>query len=190
MNKDHAAGSDWWQRAEQDAKYIARDRSKDYAGLSWDEYGMALARVVARKSKDPSTQVGAVILDRLNRVAGVGFNGLPRGVPDTADVLNNRDMKYALVIHAEENALLFAGEGGSRLAGATLYVTMPPCSRCAAKLVQVGIKRIVAGRPTEEQERRWGQGWDLARWLYRQPGVMVDYVDVEDTMGVYNVGEW
>lgn len=167
---------------------INRNQSKGHVGLSWDEYGMALARVVARKSKDPSTQVGAVILDRLNRVASVGFNGLPRGVADTADVLHNRDMKYALVLHAEENALIFAR--GRRIAGGTLYVTMPPCSRCAAKLVQVGIKRIVAGAPTEEQERRWGQGWDLARWLYRQPGVGVDYLEVQDTMGVHYVGEW
>jgi dCMP deaminase len=155
-------------------------------GLSWDEYGMALSRVVARKSKDPSTQVGAVIMDRLNRVVSVGYNGLPRGVADTKDVLTNREMKYSTVIHAEENALLFAQRD---LTGCTVYVTLPPCSRCAAKIVQVGIKRIVAGRPTEEQELRWGQGWELARWLYRQPGVGIDYVEVEDTMGVHNVGE-
>lgn len=137
--------------------------------MTWDEYGMSLARAIAAKSKDPSTQVGCVILDPEHRVISTGFNGLPRYVPDDAKILGARDIKLNLVLHAEENALLFARQS---LEGCTAYVwPMPPCSRCAAKFAQVGIMRVVAPKPTPEQSERWGWSLDLAAWVYAQAGM-------------------
>jgi dCMP deaminase len=137
--------------------------------VTWDEYGMMLAQAVSMKSKDPSTKVGCAILDRENRVVSTGLNGLPRGVPDEDTILKDRDTKLALVLHAEENALLFARQS---LEGCTLYVwPMPPCSRCAAKIAQVGISRVVAPKPTEEQAVRWGFSTKLADWVYLKAGI-------------------
>jgi len=142
--------------------------------VNWDDYGMTLARAVAAKSKDPSTRVGCVILDRENRVVATGFNGLPRYVPDDPQVLRDREMKLALVIHAEENALLFARQS---LEGCTAYVwPMPPCSRCAAKLAQAGVMRVVAPKPSTEHAERWGESMLIARWVYSHAGM--EYVEI------------
>lgn len=74
----------------------------------WDRRFLKIAREVATWSKDPSTQVGAVIVDPDQRVVSLGYNGLPCGVSDSRDLLDDRVAKYATVIHAEQNALLFA----------------------------------------------------------------------------------
>jgi dCMP deaminase len=142
------------------------------APVSWDDYALDLARLVASKSKDPSTQCGCVLLDAQHRVVSTGYNGFPRGVADDAARLQDRDTKLALVIHAEENALLFAQRD---LTGCTAYVwPMPPCSRCAAKLAQVGIVRVVTVAPTAAQRARWGESFDLAQWVYAQVGLQYE----------------
>ena len=82
----------------------------------WDARMLALVDLVASWSKDPSTQVGAAIVDSKNRVVSLGFNGLPRAVRDS-DVLE-RDEKLRRTIHAEENALLFASRS---VEGCTIY---------------------------------------------------------------------
>ena len=48
----------------------------------WDMRFLELAALVATWSKDPSTQVGAVIVDSAKRIVSVGFNGAPRGVQE------------------------------------------------------------------------------------------------------------
>src|SRR5688500_6959549 len=74
----------------------------------WTERYMELAAHVAQYSKDPSTKAGAVIVDPSNRVISLGFNGLPKGVLDSKERLENREVKYKLILHAETNAILFA----------------------------------------------------------------------------------
>lgn len=137
--------------------------------MQWDDYFMALARLTASKSKDPSTRVGAVLVDPQHRVVSLGYNGFPRGLPDDVALLQDREVKLALTLHAETNALLFAG----RLTdGCTCYVwPMPPCAQCAAKLIQAGVMRVVAPEPTPEQYDRWGKSLALAEWAYSQAGV-------------------
>lgn len=108
--------------------------------MNWIGYGMSLAEAVRHKSKDPSTKVGAVILDKDNRVVSTGFNGPPSRMDDSK-VDWTRPAKYDYVLHAEENAILFAGR---RLHGCTLYVTGHPCPHCALVTIQSGIRRVVA----------------------------------------------
>ena len=140
--------------------------------MNWDEYFMIIAETAANKSKDPSTHVGCVLVAPDNTVISTGYNGLPRGVPDEEWILTDRETKLRLVLHAEENALLFARRD---LNNATCYVwPMPPCAKCAAKLVQAGITRIVAPKPTPEQYERWGNDWSLAEWLYSYAEVITD----------------
>ena len=104
----------------------------------WDARFTELAAHVAQWSKDPTTKVGAVLVDQRNRVVSLGFNGPPRGVVD--DPSMSREEKLKRTIHAEENALLFARQD---VEGCTIYVTHPPCGPCTAKLIQAGVERIV-----------------------------------------------
>lgn len=108
----------------------------------WDSWALALAEIVATRSLDPHTQHGCVILDREHRIVSTGYNGPIGGLPDS-EVPVTRPAKYLWMIHAEENAVLFAERG--RLLGATAYVTGHPCAACMRRLIQCGVKRVVYG---------------------------------------------
>lgn len=117
----------------------------------WDIRFAQLAKLVSLWSKDPSTKVGAVIVRPDKTIASVGFNGFPKGVPDLPEWYADRDIKYKIVKHAEENAILFAQED---IKGHTLYVyPLPPCSSCAGDIIQRGIKRVVAIVPPKYSHR-------------------------------------
>jgi dCMP deaminase len=108
---------------------------------SWDEYFMQLAEDVSKRSPDPHTQHGCVLVDTDNRLISTGYNGPVKGLPHGLVPLT-RPEKYAWFIHAEDNAVSFAR---CDLRGATAYVTGPPCSSCMRRLLQVGVCRIVYG---------------------------------------------
>ena len=108
---------------------------------SWDEYFLTLAEQVSRRSPDPSTKHGCILVDRDNRVISTGYNGPVGGLPNEVVPLT-RPEKYDWFIHAEDNAVAFAR---CDLRGATAYVTGPPCAACFRRLLQVGIRRIVHG---------------------------------------------
>lgn len=113
---------------------------------NWDKRFLRLAREIASWSKDPRTKVGCVVVRPDRTIAATGFNGLPRGMVDAEGVLNNRPLKHKLVLHAEENAILFSREP---LQGYTLYSTVLPCSQCACRIVQAGITRVVSPEAPE-----------------------------------------
>lgn len=138
----------------------------------WDDRFLDMATHVGGWSKDPSTKTGCVIVRPDRTVASVGYNGFPRGVNDSDERLNDRPVKYAMVVHAEPNAILAAG--GS-VEGCTAYVTpWPPCSTCAALLIQAGIKRVVAPDATDEQKERWGDSFVIASTMLIEAGVELD----------------
>jgi dCMP deaminase len=137
----------------------------------WDDRMSALANLVSTWSKDPSTGVGAVIVDDKHRVVSLGYNGFPRCVVDSDEMLFDRDEKLRRTIHAEENALLFANRP---VEGCTLYVTHPPCARCAAKVVQSGIARVVARRAGDGFEERWEDDMRSASAMFAEAGVMFE----------------
>lgn len=139
----------------------------------WDHRMLALVGLVATWSKDPSTGVGAVIVDGKNRIVSVGFNGFPRAVSDSDEALFDRDEKLRRTIHAEENALLFASR---QVEGCTIYVTHPPCARCAAKLIQSGLARVVAPAPAEGFSARWADDMRSASAMFQEAGMAFDYV--------------
>ena len=106
---------------------------------------MAVALLSAKRSKDPSTQVGACIVGEDKVILGIGYNGTPRGWDDKKFPWgregNALETKYSFVIHAELNAILNAG--GRELKGATIYVALFPCNECAKAIAQTGIKKVV-----------------------------------------------
>ncbi|MDF1544606.1 MAG: dCMP deaminase family protein [bacterium] len=121
-----------------------KSKRTDY--ISWEEYFMAIAQLSAKRSKDPSTQVGACIVNRNKRIIGIGYNGFPIGCSDDelpwdreGDFL---ETKYPYVCHAEMNAITNASNK-PELEGASLYVSLFPCNECAKLIVQVGIKEVV-----------------------------------------------
>ncbi|MHC5001742.1 MAG: deoxycytidylate deaminase [Planctomycetota bacterium] len=108
---------------------------------SWDEYFLDLAEQVSRRSPDPSTKHGCVLVDADRRVISTGYNGPVSGLPHELVPLE-RPAKYDWFIHAEDNAVAFAR---CDLREATAYVTGTPCAACFRRLLQVGIRRIVQG---------------------------------------------
>lgn len=138
----------------------------------WDGRLISLAEHVAAWSKDPSTKVGAVIVDGQNRIISIGFNGYPQGISD--DDLHDRESKYAKVLHAEKNALLFAMRD---LTECSIYVwPMAPCSQCMAAIIQTGITRVVTIKPTKELEERWGAKIKITEDMADQAGVEIEYL--------------
>ena len=117
---------------------------KREAVLSWDEYFMGLAHLSARRSKDPSTQVGAAIVSPDRKVVGIGYNGFPIGCSDDEFPWERegsfQETKYPFVVHAELNAILNSTRD---LHGCTIYVSLFPCNECAKAIIQSGIARIV-----------------------------------------------
>lgn len=118
----------------------------------WDNRFLELATLVSTWSKDPSTKVGAVLVGADKEILSVGFNGFPRGIADTQDRLNDRIIKYKLVVHAEINAVLNAVRNGINVKGSTLYLIAKgnhgnwggaPCIRCAVELINAGIAKVV-----------------------------------------------
>jgi dCMP deaminase len=119
------------------------DKRRDY--ISWDEYFMGVALLAAQRSKDPSTQVGACIIDGDKRILSTGYNGFPKGCSDDEYPWNRDESlgetKYQYVVHAELNAILNAS--GKSLSGATVYVGLFPCHECAKAIIQSGIKEVI-----------------------------------------------
>lgn len=138
----------------------------------WDNFYLNMASSYARASKDPSTKVGAVIIDENKRLVSTGYNGFPRGIEDTPERLNNREIKYSLIIHAECNALLYAK---SDLTNCTIF-TWPfmPCSSCASKIIQKGIKRVVS---LKSENSRWEQNFLLSKEIFKEAKVDLKIYD-------------
>ena len=113
--------------------------------LSWDEYFMGIAVLSAKRSKDPSTQVGACIVNKDNRIMSVGYNGMPRCCSDDEfpwDKNDNPlDSKYLYVCHAELNAILNCDRGNVR--DCICYTTLFPCNECVKAIIQSGISEVV-----------------------------------------------
>lgn len=111
--------------------------------MSWDQHFMALAKQIARMSKDPSTKVGCVVVGSDREILASGFNGFPRRCSDHASIYADRARKHLRVVHAEANCVAAASRTGTCLKGASAFVTQPCCSQCAALLINAGVVRIV-----------------------------------------------
>lgn len=145
----------------------------------WDQRFLELARHVAGWSKDPSTKVGAVIVGRDKREVALGYNGFPPGVPDYEGWLRDREVKYRLTQHAERNVL---DNARFDLRGATVYVTMFPCSECAKSIVSKGIARVVCPPPVDRDPWSEDAGW--TRILFREAGVILDEKQTDEEASI------
>jgi dCMP deaminase len=147
----------------------------------WQIRFMRIAKEVASWSKDPSSKIGAVIVDDNRRILATGYNGFPRGVKDDERLLE-KSTKYPLVVHAELNALMNSLWNGVSVKDATLFVYgLPICSDCAKSVVQSGINTIVIAKPDDGINPRWAESWNgISLPLFEECGIRVVEMSEKD----------
>lgn len=112
---------------------------------SWDEYFMNIARAVATRSTCSRKHVGAVVV-RDKVILSTGYNGSLRGMPHCDEVGHMMEDGHCVrTIHAEANAIVQAATHGTRIEGATIYVTASPCWSCFKMIANAALKKIVFG---------------------------------------------
>ena len=140
---------------------------------NWDKRFLDLAEHISTWSKDTSSKVGAVIV--LNkRVISTGYNGFPQGYDDDDPKNHERPLKYDLVNHAEENAIINAARMGHATEGATMYLNWFPCASCAGDVVNAGISRLVCATDFDFEHERWGNDFKIAIKKLYKGGVLVE----------------
>lgn len=133
---------------------------------------MEMAQIVSKRSKDPNTQTGSVVVDVNNQIAGIGYNGWIKGAnnedfPWDREAKEWTDTKYPYVVHCEENAIYCSTKSAN---GGTLYTTLFPCNECTKSIIQTGIKGVVylSNKYHERQE------WIASRRLLEVAKVIVE----------------
>ena len=141
------------------------------------EYYLKIAKEqVSARSKDPSTKIGAIIVDSNDHVISYGYNGFPRKIEDSIERLNDRPTKYKLTVHAEANAVINAARAGVCTKDCTIYVSgLPPCHECAKVIIQAGIAEVVYY--DIEIPERWQESIDLGSELFYEAGVTVTIIN-------------
>lgn len=169
-------------------KILTKNKREDY--LQWDEYFMATAFLAAKRSKDPTCQVGACIVDEDHKIVGIGYNGFPIGCSDddfpwvknTDDPL---DSKYMYVCHAEVNAIL--NKNSSTVKGCTLYVALFPCNECAKIIIQSRIKEIVymsdkhSHKPQTVASKKMLDAAGVKYWQFipKNKTILIDFTEID-----------
>ena len=137
----------------------------------WTQRYINIAKEIASWSKDPRTQVGAVIVGDKGQILSQGYNGFPRGIDDSDERLNDRPTKLKLVVHAEMNCIYNASFSGVSLQNSTLYVYgLPVCSECAKGVIQVGVKKVYMCHPVDIDDR-WRESAKETFEMFKEAGV-------------------
>jgi dCMP deaminase len=144
----------------------------------WDRRFLRIAEEVRTWSKDPGTKVGCVLVSDRRLIAS-GYNGFPSTLSDSLTLYEDRDYKLAVTVHAEANAIMNAAKNGAKTQSCTAYVTFPPCSQCAASLIQAGVERVVCPDP-ETAPERWRASFKLGNEMLYNSGVKLLYYSQDD----------
>jgi dCMP deaminase len=135
---------------------------------------MKLAREISTWSKDPSSKIGAVIVNDDRRILATGYNGFPKGIEDTEERLNDREQKYPRIVHAEMNVIYNATYSGVSLDGAKLYVYgLPVCNECAKGIIQVGIKEVYVAQECIDLRPHWLESYQRTLDMFNEVGIKV-----------------
>lgn len=140
----------------------------------WQNYFRRLAEAAATMSKDPSLQVGCILVGEDNNVLATGYNGFARGVLDLHSRYHDKEGKLTRMIHAEANAVAAAARSGAILKGCTAVITKHPCSQCAALLIQAGATEIIC--PPPDDGTRWEESYSIAASQCTEAGVTLTYL--------------
>lgn len=144
----------------------------------WKRRFFSLAKEVSTWSKDPSTKIGAIVVDDDKRVLTQAYNGLSRGIEDSLERLTNRELKYELINHAEMNCIFNACSNGVSLKNGSMYVYgLPICVNCAKGIIQVGIKEV--NILSKFYTERWEDSWGKAKMLFEEADVKIEISDMD-----------
>lgn len=147
---------------------------------NWDLLFFKMANLIARKSKDTSSQVGSVIVkDRIPLMSG--FNGFCMGVDDTEDRYSNRELKYKFVAHSEFNACILASRFGISVKDSIMYTQSTPCCECAKSIIQSGIKEVKVLVNCENiwlNSTSWSNSSELSKIMFKESGVILTFIDM------------
>ena len=144
----------------------------------WDRRFLRIAEEIRTWSKDPGTKVGCVLVQDRRMIAS-GYNGFPNTLSDSLELYEDRNYKLAVTVHAEANAIMNAAKNGAKTQSCTAYVTFPPCSQCAASLIQAGVEKVVCPDPADAPER-WRASFMLANEMLYKSGVKLFYYSEAD----------
>lgn len=163
-------------------------KREDY--INWTEYFMATAFLAAKRSKDPCSQVGACIVNRENKIVGVGYNGFPIGCDDdkfpwSKNIDDPLKSKYMYVCHAEMNAIL--NKNCSDVKGCTVFVGLFPCNECAKMIIQSGITEVVyysdkhKDKPQTQASKIMfdAVGIKYRQFVPKQKKIVIDFTEID-----------
>ena len=122
--------------------------------MNWNQYFLDIAIEVSKKSKDPHTHVGCVIVGPDHEIRSTGYNSFPMGIIDDVPERLERPEKYAWIEHSERNAIYLAARVGQALKGCMLYCQWVPCADCARAIIQSGIEMVII-------DERFRQQWEI-----------------------------
>lgn len=148
----------------------------------WDKYFFNIVNVIARKSKDPSSKVGSLIV-KSNHILSSGFNGMPIGVEDLPDRYSNRELKYQLISHSESNACMVGARFGVNLCDSTIFTHSVPCVFCAKQLIQCGVKVVKTlsscNKIWKEYQKNWNESVNNSIMILKESGVELVECDIK-----------
>lgn len=146
--------------------------------INWDDLFMTMVYLVAMKSKDESTHVGAVVVGPDKEVRSVGYNSFPRGIDDNKESRQIRPEKYFFFEHAERNSIYNASLIGVSLKGCIMYTNGIPCADCARGIIQAGIREVIVDRKWDEQNvDKWEESAKKSLEMFNEAGIKLRYYD-------------
>ena len=153
----------------------------NYVPPTWDEFFMLHVYLVASKSKDPSTKIGAVIV-RDNTVISEGYNGFCRKVNDNIAERWNRPEKYAWIEHGERNSIFNAARNGIKTLDGVMFTQEVPCVDCGRSVIQAGIKEIVLHKQWSDiwkqiMQDKWKGAAEITLTMFKEAGINVRWLD-------------
>ncbi len=119
--------------------------------VNWDDYFMSMVYLVAAKSKDERTHIGAVIIGPDKEIKSTGYNSFVRKLKDDVSERQEKPEKFFWFEHAERNAIYNATLIGTSLKGCKMYTNGIPCMDCARAVVQSGIDEVIV-------DKSWNDG--------------------------------
>ena len=148
--------------------------------LSWNKYFMSLCNLISMKSKDESTNFGAMIVNDDHQIIATGYNSLPKDVDDNDPDKQKRPDKYEWFVHAEENAICNAASIGNKVKGCNIYVNGMPCARCMRKIINSGIKRVIVDERAnkifmKKTKGDWKELNKITLQMVKENGIKLDW---------------
>lgn len=152
--------------------------------VTWDELFMSMVFLIASKSKDNNTHIGAVIVDDDNIVRSLGYNGFPRDIDDTKPERQEKPLKYFWMTHAELNAIL---NSRTNLSGCRMYTNGTPCAECAKAIIQAGIKEVIVYKKWDaDNNPKWRESCSISVDMFVEKGINLRFYDG----GILNIQGW